>query len=96
MSFIHSDMTWVEKFGGAGADMIGPAGQQHILGVAATCLHYTAIRGPGAGVAATFLHYTPVRGPGAITVLIAHKLDTSRQFHICRGLLRCSRTVQDV
>jgi hypothetical protein len=96
MSFIHSDMTWVEKFGGAGADMIGPAGQQHVLGVAATCLQYTAIRGPGAGVAATFLHYTAIRGPGAIMVLIAHNLATSRQVHITRGLLRCSRTVKDV
>lgn len=41
-------MTWVEKFGGAGADMIGPAGQQQVSGVAATFPHYMAIRGPGA------------------------------------------------
>ncbi len=39
MSFIHPDKIWVEKFGGAGADMIGPAEQQQISGVAATFRH---------------------------------------------------------
>jgi hypothetical protein len=47
MSFIHPDMTCAEKFGGAGADIIGPAGQQQVSRVAATFRHYIATRGAG-------------------------------------------------